>query len=178
MPTFSAFTEGLQAYKTAAAWRAALGLGSGVPVPVAEGGTGATDAATARTNLGVPLAVQADQEAETAGKVVTSDVQQFHPSAAKCWASISGGGTPVLDASYNIASITDNGVGDLTITIATDFSSANWAGVATSKTGGTAAILRINPQAAGSVEIQCLNSSFALADPSVGYNFVGFGDQA
>ena len=41
---------------------------------------------------------------------VTPGRQHFHPSAAKAWAKISvSGGTPNLDAGYNIASISDDG---------------------------------------------------------------------
>jgi len=73
-------------------------------------------------------ASQANQEAGSeAAKYVAPATQQFHPSAAKAWlyATVSGG-TPTLQASYNIASITDNGVGLLTATWDTDFSSVNY----------------------------------------------------
>src|SRR6185295_9769716 len=72
-------------------------------------------------------AAQADQETGTSAvKFVTPSVQQYHPSACKVWAAISGDGA-TLQASYNVTSITDTGAGDVAITIATDFSSANWA---------------------------------------------------
>ena len=77
-------------------------------------------------------ATQADQETGSINtEFVTPGIQQFHPSAAKCWGFTIGGGTPVLTApSYNMTSITDTGVGILTVTIATDFSSANYVAVA------------------------------------------------
>lgn len=183
MSIFSAFTEGLTPLKTAAAWRAALGLGSGVPVPVAEGGTGATDAGTARTNLGVPLATQSDQEAETAGKVVTSDVQHFGPSAAKAWAYVTvSGGVPTLVAGSNIASIVDSGVGLLTLNFTVPFSSANWVSVATCGAASGVGIVCMQnsttPKAAGSVVLNAvvITDGGGSVDP-VSYNFVGYGDQ-
>ncbi len=130
-----------------------------------------------RTSVG---ATQADEEAGTVGKVVTADVQQFHPSAAKCWAYVTvSTGTPTLTSSYNITSITDTGVGDLTITIATDFSSANWCGICTNEWNAVAAVtqhMMIVARAAGSVELINVNATPALADP-VAWNFIGFGDQ-
>lgn len=121
-------------------------------------------------------ATQADQEAGTVGKSVTSDVQQFHPSAAKFWAKVSGDGTTLL-ASYNVTSITDVGAGDLTITIGTDFSSADW--VCVFGISANAVALRhtyVNAQAAGSVELRNTNATPALADAAAWF-VVGYGDQ-
>jgi hypothetical protein len=122
----------------------------------------------------VTAAVQADEEAGTSNAVaVTPGVQQFHPSAAKCWARVTvSGGTPTLQASYNITSITDTGVGDLTITIATDFSGADWVALATVNTN----MVTVTAIAAGSVEIKAFNFVPAFADPGT-YYFAGFGDQ-
>jgi hypothetical protein len=120
--------------------------------------------------------------------IVTPGRQQFHPGHPKCWAYITGGGTPVLTSSYNITSITDNGVGDCIVTIATDFSSANWCGVATVDNDnadlatGEAAGAFLVSKAAGSVHVVGEDgdedgASSDLAD-WIACNFVGFGDQA
>ena len=59
LATFTAFARTLLDDADAAAMRTTLGLGAlatlASPVPVANGGTGATDAATARTNLGLAI---------------------------------------------------------------------------------------------------------------------------
>lgn len=45
----------------------------------------------------------------------------------KAWCRFNGTGTPAMAASYNMdSSITDNGTGDYTVFLTTDFSSANY----------------------------------------------------
>lgn len=101
--------------------------------------------------------------------------QQFHQSASKCWGDISlSGGTPTLDASYNVTSITDDSVGNVTVTIATDFSSANYAVVASIVTSGNMA--NITTKAAGSFSIASVTHTGAASDAG-GYLFICFGDQ-
>lgn len=127
-------------------------------------------------------ATQAQQETGSSLTVgVTSGRQQFHDSAAKCWAYVTvSAGTPTLAASYNITSITDTGVGDLTITIATDFSSANWCPVVSASATLLAAIR--SPKfvsatlAAGSVELGNGDGAGSAVDPTA-WSFVGYGDQ-
>lgn len=76
----------------------------------------------------VEIADQAEMEAGSdATRAVTPGRQHFHPSAVKFWVIWTGNSTTIL-ASYNMTSIADTGVGDADGTIATDFSSANWAG--------------------------------------------------
>jgi hypothetical protein len=132
------------------------------------------------SNITIGLAAQADQETATSTALaVTPGRQQFHPSAAKCWAFVTvSGGVPTLAASYNITSITDSGVGDLTITIATDFSSANWAGLATVSAAGVQTYCYESSKSAGSVEYAAINavSADAVKDPG-SWSFAGFGDQ-
>lgn len=73
-------------------------------------------------------ATQAQQETGTSTtNFVTPGRQHYHVSAAKAWANINGTAAPAsLRASYNIASITDNGSGDYTLNFSTNFSSANY----------------------------------------------------
>ena len=69
----------------------------------------------------LPGATAADQEAGTATNVgVTPAVAHRHPSAAKAWCRLSG--TNVIDADYNVISVTNNGTGDSTIFFDVDFS--------------------------------------------------------
>ncbi len=128
-------------------------------------------------------ATQTDQEAETAGKVVTADVQHFGPSAAKAWAYVTvTTGTPTLQTSYNITSITDTGVGLLTVTIAIDFSTANWSSIATcGSASGVGIVCQQNStsaKAAGSVVLNAvvITDGGGSVDPT-SYNFAGYGDQ-
>lgn len=127
-------------------------------------------------------AAQSDQEAGSSTTTyVSPGRQQFHPSAAKCWAFVTvATGTPTLTASYNITSITDTGLGRLTITIATDFSSANWGCLATGTNSFGAGFnmyeVKSTTQAAGSIEIDCNQAGLGAADP-VAWQFAGFGDQ-
>jgi hypothetical protein len=112
-------------------------------------------AAVVAAGGGAAAATQADQETATSlTTFVSPGRQHFHPSAAKCWAfvSVDGSGVPSLGASRNITSVTDGGVGILTITIATDFSSAAWAALPTvSRTS-----------ASGRVGVKCLNRRSVL----------------
>lgn len=145
----------------------------GTGLAVASNGTGAAG----NPSIAVTAAVQADQETGSSTAVaVVPGVQQFHPSAAKCWAYVTvSAGTPTLAVSYNVTSITDSGVGDLTITIATDFSSANWSSVAAIERT-TAGNVVMSTKAAGTIELLAFNAADAAADP-VSWNFAGYGDQ-
>ena len=144
-------------------------------------------ASTATTSFAgrVKLADQTAQEAGTAtDQSVTPSTQQFHPSAAKVWgkAAVSAG-VPSLSVSYNMTSITDTGDGDLTATIATDFSSANWACLATVEftgSGNADRFVQIKnaTQTAGVVEFTSMtkNDSSNPSDPNA-WHWAGYGDQ-
>lgn len=133
----------------------------------------------------IKLADQSAQETGTsATQAVLPSVQQYHPSAVKVWgkAAVSAG-VPSLSASYNITSITDSGQGDLTVTIATDFSSADWACLATVETtsasnGDRLVQIKNSGQTAGTVEFTTTtkNDSSNPSDPSA-WHWTGLGDQ-
>lgn len=132
----------------------------------------------------VKVANQTSQEAATANDTaVTPGTQQWHPSAVSVWgkASVSGG-NPSLVASFNMTSITDSGVGDLTATIATDFSSNAWACAAllTNASGSNIQFAGIvsGGQSAGAVELACTTRQDAdgLSDPGA-WHWSGLGDQ-
>lgn len=131
----------------------------------------------------VAYAVQSEMEAASSNtRAVTPGRQHFHPSAAKFWAKVTvSGGTPSVATSYNVTSITDTGTGLLTVTIATDFSSANWACVATVESDSTnsprIATVVQSAQAAGTVQVSSNDASGTLTDPSA-WHVVGFGDHA
>jgi hypothetical protein len=122
-------------------------------------------------------ATQAEQETGTSvAKAVTPGRQQFHPSAAKTWATFDSAGS--ASSSYNLTSITDTGTGNLTANIGTDFSSANWTPSIAGHFGGSFAALFIHvaTKAAGTLQFLSNNSSPSGQDIT-NYNFAGFGDQ-
>jgi hypothetical protein len=68
-------------------------------------------------------ATQAEQETGTAtDKYVTPGRQQYHPSSPKQWVNFRGSSTLLVRKSYNTTSVSDNGTGDYTVNIDTDFS--------------------------------------------------------
>lgn len=130
-------------------------------------------------------ATQAQQEAGVSTAVFTSPGrQQYHPSAAKFWIKFNGGGTPAASASYNLASISDDGTGAWGLQIATDFSSANWCAVVTVDIEANAVLLGAwtNTQSAGALNLRTgravatNDASIEFYDASLIYA-AGYGDQ-
>jgi hypothetical protein len=136
----------------------------------------------------VQLADQATMETATDNtKAVTPGNQHFHPAEPKFWARVTvSGGTPTLSTSYNVTSITDTATGRLTITIANDFSSANWCCQVSveAASNATAVANRRIPcvanagMAAGTVEVNCWDATATnsnLVDPATWF-VMGQGD--
>lgn len=125
------------------------------------------------------LASQSVMEAATSYyNFSTPQNQHYHPGHPKCWGQTTGAGTPTLQTSYNVTSITDTATGRLTVTIATDFSSANWAGVATANCATNAnRMCSLVSKAAGTVILESSSATTTLADPGVGWDWAFFGDQ-
>jgi hypothetical protein len=123
-------------------------------------------------------ATQAEMEAGAfSTKAVSAGRQQYHPSAAKFWAHVQvTAGVPALSASYNVASITDGGVGLLTVTIANDFSGAFWScSHSVELYGGGSRIVRVSSRTQGAVTLLCHDLAAVAADPDA-WNVSGFGD--
>jgi len=131
------------------------------------------------------------ESANVTTKAVVPGVQHRHPGHPKCWgkATVSGG-TPTLQVSYNITSITDTGQGRITFTIATDFSGTGWSCNALTERASatlTNANLRVvniesAGQAAGTVLLECGTgkpnaTDETLEDPSA-WHMIGAGDHA
>lgn len=135
------------------------------------------------TGGGSPIATQAEMEAASNVKAsVTPGRAKYHPGTAKFWIVFNGTGTIATLASYNVASITDNGAGDYTITIDTDFSSANYSAVGMcSQVSGETNSRSVEIQdsgagmAAGSLRVVTLGPS-GLEDRAR-VCIAGFGDQ-
>ena len=132
----------------------------------------------------VKTASQSVQETATAtDTAVTPATQQYHPSAPKVWGKANVSGSPTLSVSYNMTSITDTADGDITCTIATDFSSADWACLATVETTSSSNADRLvqiknSGQTAGTVEFTTVTKNDA-SDPSdpTAWHWTGLGDQ-
>jgi hypothetical protein len=165
---------------------------TGADITMTGGGTAvhtfpaATDNIMGESNN---LASQSDQETATSTtKYVSPGKQHNHPSAAKFWAMATvASNVPTLQVSFNVTSITDTNTGQLTITIATDFSSANWCcqvSVEKATTALTTAdarlpFVRSGGQAAGTILAGCTDSvstTTAVKDPGV-WHVAGYGDQ-
>lgn len=205
--TLTAFALTLLDDANAAAARTTLGLGTSSTIDTDTDGTLTANSDTklatqkaVKTYVdanagGLSAASQAQQEAGSSTAVaVTPGRQHYHPSAAKFWGYVTySGGTPTLQTSFNVTSITDGGTGVLTVTIATDFSSANYGtnvsiegnSPPTVPTNGTtpgASSIKITSKAAGSVAISTFglegsgDPSYVASDPSA-INVTGFGDQ-
>ena len=56
---------------------------------------------------------------------------------AKAWVNFDGTGTPAIRGSFNVTSITDNGIGEYTVNITTALTDTNYAVVASSGSFGS-----------------------------------------
>ena len=126
-------------------------------------------------------ATQAEMETGTSNTVaVTPGRTQNHAGVAKVWAYITvSGGTPALAASYNVTSITDTSAGNVTVTIETDFSSANYCAIAQAVTAGGAAHMASvkTGQAVGSFVVRTALTSSGADTDNINISVVAFGDQ-
>jgi hypothetical protein len=159
-----------------------LGSGSITVQPTLESGTNiktinsTTILGSGDIVVGTAAASQTQAEAGTDNTVmITPLAANWHPGACKAWMRCDNAGS--IAASHNIASITDSGTGLVTVTIGADFSSANYAIVATCedtkfcciKSGGGA-------PTAGGFQLGTYDVAGTASD--VGYVFVAcFGDQ-
>ncbi len=159
---------------------------TGVPAaPTAAVDTNTTQIATTAFVL-AQAATQAEIEtASSTSKFITAGRAQFHPSSAKFWTFVNGGGTPAMAANYNTTSVADTGVGFMTVTIGTDFSSATWCpvgkGIGNARTVTTATMQWVSAaMAAGTIELTNadLSATPVVEDVVVGWAIAGFGDQA
>jgi hypothetical protein len=139
-----------------------------------------SNGASAPTWVAAPSATaasQAEMEAASSNTVFATPLNlKWHPGVAKAWANVNGAGT-VINASHNVASITDTGTGVLDVTLTTAFSSASYVILITAKNGaGSPRLMYVSAQLAGSFQASSANSSGAADDPQ-SYLIACFGDQ-
>ncbi len=114
---------------------------------------------TIRSNTSAPPTVQ-----NTSG----TEIGTF----CRAWVNFNGTGTVAIRASFNVSSITDNGVGDYTVNYTTAMPDANYAtygiteGVAATNTTNLCVYTDISGQSTSSVRVLAINNSNAVADRS------------
>jgi hypothetical protein len=105
--------------------------------------------------------------ADTAGSN-TSTPSEIASGRAKAWVNFNGTGTVAIRASYNVSSITDNGVGDYTVNFTNALADANYAAVAGAGNGDdTTSFINGVAQAApttSAVRLKVVNSSAVPSD--------------
>lgn len=120
-------------------------------------------------------ATQAEQETATSVLVpVTPGLQQYHPSAAKAWAKATFAGA--VTVGYNVTSVTDNGVGDISFNFTVPFSSANYVAIGIIESGGAAYTASVQGQSTTACRMQCRDTAGNPID-ATSIMFVAFGDQ-
>lgn len=153
-PSSSTFLRGDNTWSTPA--------GGGTVTSIATAGLATGGTITGSGTITVTAASKSDQQTGTSSVVaVTPSQAQSHDSAAKAWAYCSqAAGTYTLQASYNISGGTcgKTATGDLTLSMTTAFSSAQYSCVASS-----------NDLAARAVAVQTVSaSSFRINIYSIG----------
>jgi hypothetical protein len=139
----------------------------------------------AAASSGPSQATQAEAEAESnVDKYIPPDLIKNSPGVAKVWISNNATGT-TAEASYNVTSTAKAGTGRYTITIATDFSSADYAIVATLQLNWAGFVATPNDSdgnaaTAGAFEIGTFthNNSTDPAYANYEHSAAAFGDQS
>jgi hypothetical protein len=158
-----------------------LSWGGGGSANLTAGGNLSMNTTNKIVNLADPTE---DQDAATKASVdaaiaaiPTTDPQQL----CKAWISFNGTGTIAIKDSYNIASITDNGTGNYTITFDVDFANVNYVLAGTCGGGSNESVAvtyGITPtKAVGSCVIKTVISSNHVANDCTEVNVMFFGDQ-
>ena len=148
---------------------------------IIDDGAGGTNRKTAasriKTYAGVTQADEAALEAETdEDTYAPPDLIKHSPGVAKFFVRIAADGT-IIATSHNVASITDTGVGNRTIVIATDFAANTWSDASAGNQGSnTAYNTETGSHAVGSVLVTVRDTEGnALTDFPTSH--VGYGDQ-
>jgi hypothetical protein len=168
-------TDGELITWSASAVAATVAVGTATHV-LTSNGAGA--APTFQSAAGGPSqASQSALEAETDEDTYAApDLIKYSPGVAKFYVKFDATAA-VQGTAYNTTSVADNGVGDWTVTIATDFTGIDWACSCTIETGHTrSANIAGSGQAAGTLQVRSTDNNGTLAD---GYDMhvIGLGEQ-
>ena len=100
--------------------------------------------------------------------------------SAKAYANVDTTGTAALDGNFNISGLTDNGTGEFTFTIATDFGTVNYAHpiVPADQDGGGGMDITVTSKAAGSIRIGTIRDDSTKTDNALFLSVSLFGDLA
>jgi hypothetical protein len=122
-----------------------------LPVPVADGGTGTTNATAYAVQCGGTTSTGAHQSIAsvgTSGQVLTSNGAGALPTFTtlqsgniKAWVNFNGTGAVAIRESGNVTSITDNGTGDYTMNFTTALADANYCALYTASDGSNTAVM-------------------------------------
>ena len=142
--------------------------------------SGTGSAPTWTTPASATAATQAQMEAASSNTVFATPLNtNFSPGVAKAWLKCDAAGA--IQVSHNITSITDTATGQVTVTLNTDFSSADYVILCTAESStGAPRFLQSSsgtPPTAGAFLIQSFNVAGSTAD-STNYYAACFGDQA
>jgi len=140
---------------------------------------GSSAAPTWVTPASATAATQAQMEAASSNAVFATPLNtNFSPGVAKAWLKCDAAGA--IQVSHNITSITDTATGQVTVTLNTDFSSADYIILCTAESSnGNPRILQSSSNTvptAGAFLISSFNVAGTLADSS-NYYAACFGDQ-
>lgn len=135
---------------------------------------------TAQVGSGLSAATQAQAEAGTADTVAITPLSaNWHPGVAKVFIECDAAGT--INVSWNVTSISDDGTGLVTVTIATDFSTANYVILTSNRkspAGGLGQYAVVSAIAAGTFSLRCDDGSNGNPVDPGNYFAACFGDQA
>ena len=118
----------------------------------------------------VELATNAEVIAgtDTTRAVTPSGLQTALPLKSQCtaWVNFNGTGTVAIRDSFNVSSITDNGVGRYTVNFATSMNNANYSAVATNSINASSGpfISGCHTYATGSVGVEVQSGAGAVTD--------------
>jgi hypothetical protein len=74
-------------------------------------------------DITLQMATQAEMETATAtNRMVAPGTAQYHPGMAKAWVYFTNSGTPTINVSHNVTSLTDSGLGIIGVNFTTAFS--------------------------------------------------------
>jgi hypothetical protein len=116
----------------------------------------------------------------TAGQVWTMNDEETAPEwmsdfLVKAWINLNGIGTISINDSYNVSSITDNGVGNYTVTWDIDFIDTNYVCVGSSRISNRG--VSCDPVAAGSTTVYAFICSTGVAEDMDDISIIAIGGQ-